>query len=174
MVGGHSFSSSEAQNEGFTTALKCACCRHCSWEKKERVDRHGLTGQEQAQALGAIPAAPPLEDSPLITSAFTCDLRVIEQTEQPGQTGGIPKSWTLHTQVSRFLTFSQSRGAYNWDRGTFLGLVLLFLASNEPPVSQGTEGEKRVINALLLCSMSDTLHFLQPGSSSIFLVATKP
>jgi len=70
-----------------------------------------------------------------------------------------------HAQVNRFPNLSQSRGTDSRDQGTFFGSdssVLSKSPSNEPPISQGAEGEKRVINALLLCSMPDTLCFPQP------------
>lgn len=53
--------------------------------------------------------------------------------------------------MSRFLNFSQSRGAYSRDRGTFLGLVLLFLASLQEmnlPFPREQEGRR---GSLMLC-----------------------
>lgn len=114
----------------------------------------GGTGQQQAQALGVIPAAPLLEDSPglQVTSAST--------TEQPSLTGGVPKSWTMN----RFLIFCQSRGALSRDRGTFLSLVLLFSAS--PQVMNLPFLREQKGRTGLLCRTPDMLHFPQPGSSS--------
>ena len=53
--------------------------------------------------------------------------------------------------MNTFLTFSQSRGAYSRDRGTFLGLVLLFLSRPQVMNLPFPREQKGRRGSLMLC-----------------------